>query len=187
MFLRVRWVLATAAASAGAVGHHLWTSVDTPGTTKDVAAVAVVKGDGVQGVVRFTQKGNSPVTKIQVEVSGLKQGLHGCHIHEFGDLSNGCVTAGPHFNPYNMEHGGPQSQIRHVGDLGNIVADSSGKATVELDDRWVMLSGTNSVIGRSVVIHADPDDLGEGGFPDSKTTGHAGARVACGVIGLANA
>jgi len=33
-------------------------------------------------------------------------------------------------------------------------------------------------------VHADEDDLGRGGFPDSKTTGHAGARIACGVIGI---
>jgi superoxide dismutase, Cu-Zn family len=117
-------------------------------------------------------------------MTGLPAGLHGIHIHQFGNLSDGCTSAGAHFNPLNQNHGGPDSTVRHVGDLGNI--ESNGVATpavINTYDHLVTLSGTNNVIGRSVVIHADPDDLGLGGQSDSLTTGHAGARVACGVIG----
>lgn len=70
-----------------------------------------------------------------------------------------------------------------VGDLGNLLADANGNARYEWSDRLVQLSGEHSVIGRAMVVHADEDDLGVGGFPDSKTTGHAGSRIACGVIG----
>lgn len=74
---------------------------------------------------------------------------------------------------------------RHVGDLGNIDA-FLGKAIVNISDRQINLfPGERCIMGRSVVVHADPDDLGRGGFPDSKTTGHAGARLSCGVIGFA--
>jgi hypothetical protein len=77
----------------------------------------------------------------------------------------------------------PGRPDRQVGDLGNLVADANGNARFEWSDRLVQLSGEHSVIGRAMVVHADEDDLGAGGFPDSKTTGHAGSRIACGVIG----
>jgi len=74
---------------------------------------------------------------------------------------------------------------RHAGDLGNIDA-AAGKATIDITDKQISLfPGKDCIIGRSVVVHADPDDLGKGGFTDSKTTGHAGARLSCGVIGYA--
>jgi Cu-Zn family superoxide dismutase len=60
-------------------------------------------------------------------VQGLNpKGKHGFHIHEFGDLTEGCATAGPHYNPHNSTHGGPTSSKRHVGDLGNLIADDKG-------------------------------------------------------------
>ena len=73
---------------------------------------------------------------------------------------------------------------RHVGDLGNIVADAEGKVDYTFHDKVISLKGTNNIIGRTLIVHADEDDLGRGDFPDSKTTGHAGARVSCGVIGI---
>ena len=77
--------------------------------------------------------------------------------------------------------------MRHVGDLGNVTAGSDGVANFELEDDLVMIYGENSVVGRSFVVHADVDDLGDGGHELSPTTGNAGARLACGVIGLGNA
>jgi Cu-Zn family superoxide dismutase len=112
--------------------------------------------------------------------------LHGFHIHQFGDLSNGCVTAGPHYNPFGNTHGGPDKKIRHIGDLGNVQSDADGKALYEAEDKLVQLWGPLSVIGRSCVLHANADDLGEGGNEESLKTGNAGPRIACGVIGLSN-
>jgi Cu-Zn family superoxide dismutase len=74
---------------------------------------------------------------------------------------------------------------RHVGDLGNVTADENGVAKFTIQDSVISLHGQTSIIGRTMVIHADTDDLGKGGFDDSKTTGHAGARLACGVVGIA--
>ena len=122
-----------------------------------------------------------------VSARGLKpNSLHGFHIHEFGDLTEGCKTAGGHYNPKGKSHGGPLDTERHVGDLGNLKTDERGNTFLALNDTQIKLFGEESVVGRSCVVHEDTDDLGRGGFPDSKTTGHAGARVACGIIGLTN-
>lgn len=132
-------------------------------------------------------KFQAPNTAVKVtgEITCLTKGQHGFHVHEFGDTTNGCISAGPHFNPHGKDHGGPTSAIRHIGDLGNVVAGDNGIAPINLTDKEISLSGPMSIIGRTLVCHADPDDLGVGGHELSSTTGNAGARVACGVIGLA--
>lgn len=116
---------------------------------------------------------------------GLTPGKHGFHIHEFGNLTNGCITAGPHYNPDCKTHAGPDDEVRHVGDLGNIEADTAGRAVYDRDDRLIMIYGDyNNIVGRAVVVHEGVDDLGKGGNDESLKTGNAGARVACGVIGI---
>lgn len=94
------------------------------------------------------------------------------------------MSAGPHYNPHQKTHGGPCDETRHVGDLGNVTADSEGVAQGSITASLVMLSGEFSVLGRSFMVHADPDDLGRGGVELSLTTGNAGARLACGEIKL---
>ena len=91
---------------------------------------------------------------------------------------------GPHFNPRNATHGGPDSSVRHVGDLGNVQTDSSGNAKGSIEDKYIKLIGPESVLGRMVVVHAGTDDLGQGGNEESLKTGNAGGRAACGVIGV---
>ena len=105
---------------------------------------------------------------------------------------SGAAPAGPHFNPAGKTHGAPGDEERHAGDLGNITAGADGVATVALKDTQIPLSGPNSIVGRAVVVHELADDLGKGDHSEpgtqgktSKTTGNAGARLACGVIGLA--
>jgi len=148
-----------------------------------VRAVAVLKGD-VFGTVAFEQDAKGGPTTITAKIEGLKPGKHGFHVHAFGDLTDGCVTAGPHFNPFGKKHGGPSDDERHVGDLGNLEAGADGKVNSTVSDHLVSLIGQHSVIGRAVVVHADVDDLGRGGHELSSTTGNAGGRVACGVIGI---
>ena len=99
-------------------------------------------------------------------------------------MTEGCKTAGPHFNPHGKTHGGPDDEERHVGDLGNVEVGEDGTVDYEIDDHLVQLTGEQNVIGRSFVVHANVDDLGKGGHELSSTTGNAGARLACGVIGL---
>ncbi|XP_078445197.1 superoxide dismutase [Cu-Zn]-like [Wolffia australiana] len=149
-----------------------------------VKAVAVMTGtQGVSGTVFFCQERDG-VTSVNGSISGLKPGLHGFHVHSLGDTTNGCNSTGPHFNPTGKEHGAPEDGIRHAGDLGNLTAGDDGNVEINICDDQIPLVGPNSIIGRAIVVHEDPDDLGRGGHELSKTTGNAGARVACGVIGL---
>lgn len=148
----------------------------------------------VSGMVTLTMEG-SGCCKIEYRVSGLDPGPHGFHIHEKADFSNGCVSAGGHYNPFGKNHGGPNDKDRHVGDLGNIVADGTGVAKGVIFSNLITLTGQYSVVGRSFMVHADPDDLGRGdnsqpeGPPYkngkcSLVTGNVGARIACGEIKL---
>ena len=77
-------------------------------------------------------------------------------------MTNGCQTAGPHYNPYGKTHGGPKDLNRHAGDLGNLAADFRGAAEMCIIDRVTTLFGERSIIGRSVVVHKNKDDLGRG-------------------------
>ena len=151
---------------------------------KTFYAIVQLRGDVVNGIVKFRHTVGQAV-EIKAEITGLTKGKHGFHVHEFGNLTNGCVSAGAHYNPHGVEHAGPEDEVRHVGDLGNIEVTEEGVThVVTITDRLIAIHGDlNNVIGRSVVVHADEDDLGRGGQSDSKTTGHAGARVACGIIG----
>uniref|UniRef100_A0A4D6QHB2 Superoxide dismutase [Cu-Zn] n=1 Tax=Pohlia nutans TaxID=140635 RepID=A0A4D6QHB2_9BRYO len=157
---------------------------NTFGNMAPIKAVCVLTGSSnVSGVISFLQDGSGP-TSVEGEIKGLNPGNHGFHVHALGDTTNGCMSTGPHFNPKSLEHGAPGDEIRHAGDLGNIIAGEDGVAKVSLKDVQIPLSGVDSIIGRAVVVHGDPDDLGKGGHELSKSTGNAGARVACGIIGL---
>ena len=152
----------------------------------------------IEGNIEFIQKNNE--VEIRINVKGLSPGKHGFHIHEAGDLTESCTSACKHFNPHRKNHGGPKSKERHVGDLGNIIVDKNGNiVNKRFKDKKIKLKGINSIIGRSVVIHQFEDDLGEGGidkhtgeiinkkdYEESKKTGNAGSRIACGVIGYSS-
>jgi Cu-Zn family superoxide dismutase len=116
---------------------------------------------------------------------GLKKsGLHGFHVHECGDMSDQCESMCAHFNPYGVDHGGQDSKVRHVGDLGNLVTDARGCVKYRFSDPMIKLRGTKSnIIGRGLIIHADEDDCGQGGDTASLANGNAGKRIACAVIG----
>ncbi len=143
-----------------------------------VVVLNSVSGSNVSGVIHFVSEENG--VRVTGEVSGLSAGNHGFHIHQFGDCSSSDgKSAGGHFNPEKSKHGAPNSDVRHVGDLGNISANEDGVAKIDFVDSVISLSGKNSIIGRAIIIHADADDL------ESQPTGNAGGRVACGVIGIA--
>lgn len=137
-----------------------------------LCCVSVLKGDaGVSGTIYFKQESNGAPVKVSGEVKGLTPGEHGFHIHEFGDTTNGCISAGPHFNvnPSN-HHGGPNSATRHNGDLGNITANEQGVAKVDITDSQISLVNGDKldIKGRSLVVHEKKDDLGQGGNDESK-------------------
>ncbi|KAJ9594303.1 hypothetical protein L9F63_014273, partial [Diploptera punctata] len=151
--------------------------------TRKAIAVLSSEDNQVKGIIFFTQEGPKGQVTVSGNVTGLETGEHGFHVHEKGDITQKCVAAGGHFNPEHKEHGAPNATERHVGDLGNIYANAT-VAIVDIKDSVISLFGDHSIIGRAVVVHEKEDDLGLGGANDSKTTGHAGGRKACGVIGI---
>jgi len=146
---------------------------------KAVAVLYPTAGSKVSGTVIFTEEADG--VQVRAEITGLTPGNHGFHVHEFGDCSAAdASSAVAHFNATNNPHAGPDAAERHVGDMGNVEADASAKATLEYVDHQISLTNDQrSVIGRSVVVHAKADDL------KSQPSGDSGARVACGVIGRA--
>jgi superoxide dismutase, Cu-Zn family len=143
--------------------------------TKAIAVMLPTEGSKVSGILTLTAENGT--VHIKGKVGGLTPGLHGFHIHEFGDVSSpDGASAGGHYNPDGHMHGGPEDKERHVGDLGNIKAGDDGVANVDVEARGAKL---HFIIGRSLVVHAKEDDL------KSQPSGDAGGRVAVGVIGIA--
>lgn len=138
----------------------------------------------VKGIISISQKsgGEGPVF-FDLHLTGfdVSQGrVHGFHIHENTVSDGRCVTAGSHFNPHFVTHGGPTSPVRHVGDLGNIEVREDGTLKGYIfSDPLVAFTGENSILSRSIVVHAGVDDLGLGGHLYSLSTGNAGGRLAC--------
>ena len=147
-----------------------------PGSPKASATLAPTTGNRTAGTVTFTPNGDR--VRVVAQVSGLTSGAHGFHVHEKGDCSAPDATsAGGHFNPGGQPHGNPAAGAHHAGDMPMLVADASGNATLDVTLSTIALgSGENGIVGRSVVVHKDPDDF------KSQPAGNSGARVACGVI-----
>lgn len=148
---------------------------DAQPTQHAVAVIHGLKDENIKGEVTFDKVPGG--VRVVADVYGLTPGKHGFHVHEMGDCSGADgMKAGGHFNPTHTKHGGPDSAERHVGDLGNLDADAAGRAHYDRVDAVIALEGENSILNRSIIIHADADDL------TSQPAGNAGARIACGRI-----
>lgn len=167
-----------------AMEHHesMWASV-----TSAVAVIYPTKGSSISGTITFTAVPATGGTEngavhIHGTITGLDpNSVHAIHIHEFGDSSsdNG-MAAGGHYNPEHHKHGGPDAAEHHAGDLGNLTADATGSATIDMTVPGLSIAGMHDpIIGRSVVIHAKADDL------VSQPVGNAGGHIGVGVIGIA--
>ena len=163
-----------------AAEHDTHDGHDHPGEEQvAIARLQPTAGNQVSGELMIRRLGD----RLQVtgNVSGLKAGAeHGFHIHETGDCSAADgSSAGGHFNPSAAEHGAMDGAAHHVGDMPNLVADAQGMASVDgaLSAQATLGDGgSNDILGRGLIIHADPDDY------VSQPTGNAGARLACAVI-----
>ena len=147
---------------------------DAPRAT---AELQPTKGNKTAGTVDFYQVGEK--VRVVANVSGLTPGReHGFHVHDAGDCSSGDgMSAKGHFNPQGKPHGDPSSSERHAGDMPMLRADASGNARLDTQlDVMTVTPGPESVVGRGLIVHADPDDF------KTQPTGNAGARLACAVI-----
>jgi len=141
---------------------------------KAPSAEAVLRpapGNTAAGTMSFVQQGKSVLIKGQF--TGLAPGAHGLNIHEKSD----CAKPGGHFNPFGKRHGDLSRPDHHAGDLPMVVAGANGQAHFEaLMDGLTLENGVSNILGRSVVVHARPDDF------TTQPTGNSGPGVACGII-----
>jgi Cu-Zn family superoxide dismutase len=161
-------------------------------------AKAIMKGEGVTGTVTLREidahtKGATDSSfstglkgvEITVDVTGLKPGAHGIHIHAVGKCdSPSFVTAGGHFDPGPAGNMDPDmNHPFHMGDLPNLVADVKGHAVMTVMTTRVTLGpGPLSIFdedGSAIIIHANPD---QGVTGEAKSGLSGGLRIACGVI-----
>lgn len=171
--------------AAGCESYHKnrshYSDTNDPHSIKSaVASVAPTEDSQTHGWVRFESVEGG--LRITAEIQGLTPNSeHGIHIHEYGDCTSlDGKSAGGHYNPEGNPHALPDHEPRHAGDLGNIRADADGVGHYDAIFKNISIAGPGfPVLGRAIIIHAKPDD---GGQP----TGNAGARLACGVIGIAN-
>ncbi len=154
----------------------LWSTIilASCGTTKTYVINA--KSDtNTAGNVTFTEKVGSVIMKISAE--NLLPGIHAIHIHEKGDCSAAdASSAGGHWNPMKEMHGKWGHGEFHNGDIGNLVADENGRATLTFKtDRWCLTckDDMKNIIGKGIIIHKSADDF------MTQPTGNAGGRIGC--------
>jgi Cu-Zn family superoxide dismutase len=140
------------------------------------AQLQPTKGSKAFGEATFDQAGDK--VRAVIFVQGLTPGRqHGLHIHEGGDCGDDGANARGHFNPHGASHGAFGSAQRHAGDLPQLTANKQGRANVQGDVEGITLApGAASIVGRTVVVHADPDD------GKTQPAGNSGRPIACGVI-----
>ncbi|HEX6981175.1 MAG TPA: superoxide dismutase family protein [Balneolaceae bacterium] len=152
---------------------------NTTDYTKAVAIIYPTEESNVSGIATFEKVAEG--VRVHAELEGLTEGPHGFHVHQYGDCTAPDLSsAGGHYNPNENPHAAPTDSLRHMGDMGNIEVDAEGNATIDYVDSHIQLNGPNSIIGRAVIVHQGQDDL------TSQPSGAAGARIGCGVIGIAN-
>ena len=182
--------LRTAALIAAVVGLAACSSTGTPGDNnpRTTASARLSSAAGgapqpnpqapVQGTVNFSQLRD--IVSVSGTVTGLKPNArHGFHVHEKGDCSSPDFnSAGGHFNPGGQPHGAHGAGPHHAGDMPELTTDASGPARIAFNSQSLKLRGPDSIVGKAVIVHADPDDV------KAQPSGNAGARLACGVITL---
>lgn len=191
----------------------VWTGAPAPGgehgesgsahittTTSDTASVQLKDAKGTQvGTATLAETGG--YVQITVDAQGLKPGFHGMHIHSVGKCEPNSVapTGG---EPGNFLSAGGHFQVEgHTGhpssgDLTSLEVREDGKGyIVTTTSAFTLADLKNGGKGTALMIHADADNFANiptrytlpdnSPVPDQQTlsTGDAGGRVACGVIG----
>jgi Cu-Zn family superoxide dismutase len=156
-----------------------WLFLVSPALAADKAS-AVLKDPQGNEVGKATLAATPSGTLLTLELTAAPPGAHGFHIHAVGKCEPpDFASAGGHFNPDETKHGLLNPEGPHAGDMPNIHVPEGGKLTVEVLNPLVTLSKESALLdedGSALVLHADPDDY------KTDPAGHAGGRIACGVI-----
>jgi Cu-Zn family superoxide dismutase len=178
--------LALAGASLGAASQAGQMKHDMSMMKPIAEATADIKGEGITGVATLKEfeHGPSRVVQVHIEVSGLKPGLHGVHLHAIGACEPAFTAAGGHFDPGPAGNTDPDANHPfHMGDLPNLNVGADGKGVLDAVTTRVTLTDSPVTLfdadGAAIIIHGNPDQ-GITGEPKSGVSG--GPRVACGVI-----
>jgi len=158
-----------------------------------LAVVGVAQG-ALAGQAVLLDVGNAPVGTgdvfvapggvfVHVSMQGLAPGsTHGIHISQYGDILQpaGTFAVGGHYNPFGASHGCPSSANPHVGDLGNVVANSNGNVNAYIYTPFASLDQNNPacLIGLALTVTSGQDDC------TTNPTGNSGAEIFAGVIGI---
>ncbi len=176
-------LLSTVALTAGPAAAQslmLDPGADDPApVTAAVARLHPTAGNEAQGTVRLQE--SEAGLAVGAEISGLPAGsTHAYHVHVYGDCTGADgKSAGTHFH-FDGSSLNPPADIDEItGNLGELVADDQGTATHRALIPDASLQGEYTLLGRSIVIHAKPNDATQ------PPIGAAGGRLACGVIGVA--
>ncbi|XP_076335688.1 uncharacterized protein LOC143238926 [Tachypleus tridentatus] len=159
-------------------------------------AISKENQQDVHGNIILWQHKNDDTLHIHVRVHGFNVSRHedghhpgssshqhGFHVHTRGDLSDGCQSTGPIFNPTDGHHNGSSSPVRHVEGLGNIACDKFGVTNTIFTNSVFSLTGPDSIVGKALVIHADPHDFENNpDNPEGIMNGNSGSRIACCII-----
>ena len=163
--------------SEGQMGQDTTMHENEMDVTMAIATINPTAGNEVKGTVRFDGSGNG--VRVNASFSGLPEGPHGFHVHLYGDCSaDDGTSAGTHYNFDGSSQNPPSDIDRITGNLGNATADASGNATA---DTTISNTSLHDILGRAVIVHANAND------PSQPPIGAAGARLGCGVIGIAQA
>lgn len=168
-----RTIVAACAVAAGLAGCSAFEAQGP----RAVAKLEVAKDSPVWGSVSFVETGDTVL--VRADVRNLRPGGDfGFHVHEKGDCAPpDYMSAGGHFNPGGKPHAHFGKDERHAGDLRNLRADAEGTASYAFETKLLTVRpGAASVVGRAIVIHANPDDY------SSQPAGNSGPRIACGLI-----
>lgn len=146
---------------------------------KAVAVLKPINGSGVSGIVYFNSK--EGILELIADINGLSKGEHGFHIHQYGNLlAEDAGSTGGIYDYRKMNNELKNTKETPPGNLGNIYALNDSLAQLKKDIFSLNLTGVNSIIGRSVVVHEKEDDY------SSEPCGNAGKILAAGIIGIAS-
>lgn len=167
---------------SGSVLTYSCTSMKSSKMHAKAVISATTPANQGNGSISFEQEANKVEMKLELDFPSKAGQTVAVHIHEHGDCGNAGNDAHGHWNPTKSNHGKWGEGQFHLGDIGNVQLDATGKGTLELETSlWSVGSGaTNDVVGKAIMVHDKADDF------TTQPTGNAGGRIGCGVIKLAS-